>query len=397
MPQVTAIALTASEAPHYLAYAAISTPARAAREALRAYVEGLATRGVRELPGWLAARERLRANLGVLLGVPTASLALTGSTTHAIQCLAQSLTLAPRDTILCFGGEFPANVHSWEARARASGHAVLRPALDAVFGPPGPGALPPEACAARLEALLAGNRVRLVAISAVQFQTGRQMPLKAIAEVCHRHGALLFADCIQAAGCVPLSLPEAGVDFAAGGGHKWLLGTDGVGWLYVAPGREASLAPALTGWLSVRDPVGFLSRPSALVHDAPLEAVPRCFEAGSSSSAAVVALDAAVHAILEVGVSTIFAATQRFHDAIEAPLVGLGFTSERAAATAGRSGLLALRPPPDVTLTALQGQLAERGVIVTIPDGRLRIAPHLDADPARAPEVVSAVAEALRR
>jgi cysteine desulfurase/selenocysteine lyase len=387
--------LTSPEAPHYLAYAAVSPPASAARDALARYVDGVATRGVRELPEWLAARERLRENLATLLDVEAPALALTSSTTHAIQAVAMSLRLGPGDEILCFGGEFPANVHSWEARGRALGLATRRPHLDTVFGTAGRDALAPDACAARLEALLAGRRVRLVAISAVQFQTGRQMPLRALSEVCHRHGALLFADCIQAAGCVPLSLAEAGVDFAAGGGHKWLLGTDGAGWLFVAPGREAALAPTMTGWLSVRDPVGFLGRPDALDHDAPLVSAPRCFEAGSSSSAAVIALDAAVAAILKVGVARIFAATQRFHDAIEAPLAALGFTSERSRTPDGRSGILALRPPADVSLAPLQARLAERGVIVTIPDGRLRIAPHLDADPSRADEVTAAIEAAL--
>ncbi len=392
----TATTLTSPEAPHYLAYAAVAPVALAAREALRRYVEGLADHGVRELPRWLEARERLRGNIGRLLGVAPDTLGLVSSTTHAIQCLAQSLKLATGDEILCFGGEFPANVHSWEARARASGLGALRPSLEAVFGPAGPDARSPDACAERLDGLLAGRRVRLVAVSAVQFQTGRQMPLRALAEVCHRRGAWLFADCIQAAGCVPLELAATGVDFAAGGGHKWLLGTDGIGWLHVAPGRAEALAPALTGWLSVHDPVGFLSRPGALDHDAPLAPAPRCFEAGSSSSAAVIALDASVEALLGVSVGAIFAATQRFHDAVEGPLRALGFTSERAPTLEGRSGILALRPPEGVTLTTLQARLAARGVIVTIPDGRLRLAPHLDAGPATASAVIETIAEACR-
>ncbi len=206
------------------------------------------------------------------------------------------------------------------------------------------------------------------------------MPIAAMAEICHRHGALLCVDAIQAAGAVPLDLSAAGVDFAVGGGHKWLLALDGVGWLYVAPGREALLEPDFTGWLSVESAVRFLFEPDALDYDAPLVAVPRVFEAGSSSTAAIVALDASLGAIEAVGVAAIHAATQRYHDAIEPVLVAAGFVSERRCHPAARSGILGLRPPEGVVLTELQARLGEHGIAVTIPDGRLRIAPHIVSD-----------------
>src|SRR5690606_14112178 len=76
---------------------------------------------------------------------------------------------------------------------------------------------------------------RLVAVSAVQFQTGLAMPLGAMAALCHQHGAELFVDGIQAMGVVPIDVGALGIDYLASGSHKWLMGTEGAGILYVSP------------------------------------------------------------------------------------------------------------------------------------------------------------------
>ena len=46
-------------------------------------------------------------------------------------------------------------------------------------------------------------------------------------------GALVYADIIHAAGCIPVDLHASGVDLAAGASYKWLMGEFGLGFLYV--------------------------------------------------------------------------------------------------------------------------------------------------------------------
>lgn len=74
---------------------------------------------------------------------------------------------------------------------------------------------------------------KLVALSLVSTINGFEHDLKAVCEIAHEAGALVYADIIHAAGCVPVDLHASGVDFAAGASYKWLMGEFGLGFLYV--------------------------------------------------------------------------------------------------------------------------------------------------------------------
>ncbi len=369
----------------YAAHAAFTPLARSASLAVRAHLATHAAHGFGVVRDVMATREVLRAELARMIGAPPASLAFTQGTTASVIAVAQALAWRPGDVVVTLDGEFPANVTPWldAVREHRLGHRSM-PA-DAFYDDGGLDAL---------ERLLAPGDVRLVAVSAVQFQTGLAMPLAAIAELCRRHDALLFVDAIQAAGVVPLDLGALGVDLAAGGGHKWLCGLDGAGWLYVAPGREHELAHPRCGWLSLQDGARFLFEgPGELRYDRPLLPTPRVFEGGSSSSVALVALDEGVRMLNAVGVAATFAHVQRWHDALEPGLVLRGFASARSPDPARRSGILSVRPPSH-TAAEWQRRLAAHGVVVNTPDGWLRFAPHF-ASPVDEPALVLAAIDTI--
>ncbi|MCC6622356.1 MAG: aminotransferase class V-fold PLP-dependent enzyme [Deltaproteobacteria bacterium] len=352
----------------YAAHAAFTPLSRPARDAVVRHLAAHAAHGVGFVKDALAVREALRAELGRLLGVAPATLGFVQGTTAGVIAVAHALAWRPGDVVVTFEGEFPANVSPWLDVVARHGLGHRHMAADLLASDDGLDAL---------ERLLAPGDVRLVAVSAVQFQTGLAMPLAAMAELCHRHGALLFVDAIQAAGIVPLDLTALGVDLAVGGAHKWLCGLDGAGWVYVAPGREAALSRPAVGWLSHEDGARFLFEgPGELRYDRPLRPAPRVFEGGSSSSAALIALHEGVSLLNQVGVAAAYEHVQRWHDLLEPALVARGFVSARAATPARRSGILSFRPPPGTSLPELQQRLAAGRVIVSIPDGWLRFAPH---------------------
>jgi selenocysteine lyase/cysteine desulfurase len=294
------------------------------------------------------------------------------------------------DRVLLFEGEFPANVTPWQRAAELFG-------LEVAFLPLAAFERSVEEGLATLERALARG-ARLAAVSAVQFRSGLRMPLREMAALCHRAGAELCVDAIQALGAVPLDAAALALDYVATGAHKWLMGVEGAGFLYVRPDRMAALRPALAGWLSHEDAVAFLTRGEGhLRYDRPLRRQASVFEAGSSSGVAQAGLEASLRILLELGVAAIHAHVNAYLDRLEPALRDRGFRSLRHVDPALRSCTLSVAPPRPGAAPALRDALAARGVTVAIPDGLVRFAPHWPNDAGReVPCVLAALDEALR-
>ena len=80
------------------------------------------------------------------------------------------------------------------------------------------------------EALKRG--AKLVALMAVNNETGVVQPVREAADLCHKYGALLFADCVQAGRSCDLKALTAAADAVALSAHK-LGGPKGTGLLWV--------------------------------------------------------------------------------------------------------------------------------------------------------------------
>lgn len=76
------------------------------------------------------------------------------------------------------------------------------------------------------------HKTRLIEISAAAMYNGFQHNLKAVADLAHAHGALVYVDIVHAAGAEPLDVKASGIDFAACSSFKWLMGDFGLGFLY---------------------------------------------------------------------------------------------------------------------------------------------------------------------
>lgn len=121
---------------------------------------------------------------------------------------------------------------------------------------------------------------------------GTILPVKAMSQVAHAHGASVILDAAQTAGVYPIDVQDMGIDVLAFPGHKGLLGPQGVGGLYVAPGVE--VRPLLVG--------GTGSQSERV--DQP-DVRPDCYETGTLNAPAIVGLHAGVEHVLAAGTDTI--------------------------------------------------------------------------------------------
>ena len=354
----------------YLNHAAISPPSLAVRWAMKRVVADYERRGVGAFTAWHEQRGRLRGKIAELIGAAAPSdVAFVPSTTRGIVDVALCLPWSRGDRVVLFEGEFPANITPWQRAAALFGLEIAMIPLALFADADAPGL-------ARLDEELARG-ARLVAVSAVEFQTGLRMPLAAIGERCRAHGAELFVDAVQACGVGPIDVRAAGIDYLACGSHKWLMGLEGAGFLYASPERAAALRPSVAGWLSHDDGLGFLFEgPGLLRYDRPLRRTIDFVECGNYNTAGLAALEASVDLLLGLGVRAIFDHVGAYHDALEPGLRERGFTSLRAIDPARRSGILGVLPPDGVGVVALQRALGARGISCSIPDGVLRLSPH---------------------
>lgn len=370
----------------YLNHAAISPPSIQVIAQVQKVLSDYAKHGVQAFPRWDAQRETLRQDTARLVSAVSSEIGFIANTSAGVTHVALSFPWRKGDRVLLFHGDFPANVTPWQRAAELFG-------LELIFLTPSLFTTDEglETLRRELE-----RDVRLVALSVVQFQTGLRLPVRAIGSLCHRYGARLFVDAIQACGVVPLDVRHDNIDYLASGSHKWLMGFEGAGILFVRNEHQAEHRPYTAGWLSHTHAADFLFRgPGHLKTDRELRADAAVFEGGTPSLLALAALGASVPILQQLGVDAIFEHVCAYNDELEAGLVELGYSSLRAKEPEHQSALLCVRPPAPHDVLEVAAHLRRAGVMVATPDGNLRFSPHFPNSRDEIPRVLDCAKAAL--
>ncbi|MBI1382029.1 MAG: aminotransferase class V-fold PLP-dependent enzyme [Planctomycetaceae bacterium] len=375
----------------YLAHAAISPASSRVEARVMEEVRLVAERGLGAIGVLLETAEEARTGFAALIGAHPQDVAVLANTSTAAAAIATAIPWRAGDRIVLFEDEFPANVTPWQA-------AGARHGLEVVHLPIAPFAESHAAGLEQVERELRRGGVRLVAVSAVQFQTGLAMPVAELGALARHYGAELFVDAIQAVGARPIDVVTSGAHYLAAGAHKWLMGQLGTAFLWVEAEAAKGLTPAVVGWTSHESPDAFLIGPaSELTIDRPLRRGARVFEAGVLNHLGLAAAAAGMGPMLELGTRPIHDHVQHYHDLVEPALVELGFRSLRAAEPAARSAILALSPPRGVDAAAFSRELGELGIGTSAPCGYLRVAPHWPNSADELDAVLEAVRTALSK
>lgn len=306
-----------------------------------------------------AALQETRVTVARLLGAQPEEIALATNTTYGLNLAAGSLPIRPGEKVVLSDREFPANVYPW-LRLRERGVEVeLVPTI-------GPG-WPDEA---RLEERLRDPRVRVLAISSVQFASGYRADLDRLSALCRANGTYLVVDAIQALGQVPFDVRQTPVDILACGGQKWLLSPWGSGFVYLRRELVAELEPVVCGWMSFEGTDDFSQLThyhSTLRHDA------RRAELATLPFQDLMAMKESVALLLELGIERIEAHIRTLRE----PLYQL--------ARNGRLNLVSpMDPRHDSAIVCVQPEHVAEGyhalkkahVVCALREGTIRLAPH---------------------
>ena len=139
------------------------------------------------------------------------------------------------------------------------------------------------------------DKTRLVAMTQVSIVLGRVYPIREIADLAHRRGAVMVVDGAQSTPHLPVNVRELDADFFAFSGHK-LYGPMGIGVLY---GREA-LLDAMPPFLTGGEMIESVSRDGAVFAE-----LPHKFEAGTVNAPGAVGLAAAIDYVSGIGFETV--------------------------------------------------------------------------------------------
>jgi selenocysteine lyase/cysteine desulfurase len=221
------------------------------------------------------------------------------------------------------------------------------------------------------------RKTKLVAVSLVSWINGFTHDLKALCDIAHAHGALVYADVIQAAGARPIDVAALDVDFCASASYKWLMGDFGVGFLYA---KEQHLGSVLT-----RTQYGFRQLEEFSTHflpgdppgTGPISWKPRGgaaghFEVGTWASAAITALGNSLEFIQRIGVDRIHAHNRALAQRIQREVPGLGFAPLTPDESVGSIVSFVVK---DRETTARR--LARAKVDVSLGAHRMRISPSI--------------------
>ena len=145
------------------------------------------------------------------------------------------------------------------------------------------------------------DKTKIVAMTQVSNVLGRKYPVKEVAAMAHKKGAVMVVDGAQSTPHMPVNVQELGADFFAFSGHK-VFGPMGIGGLY---GRE-DLLEEMPPFLSGGEMIESVTRTGAVYAE-----LPHKFEAGTVNAAGAAGLAAAIQYVQSVGFDTI---QQREHD-----------------------------------------------------------------------------------
>lgn len=163
-----------------------------------------------------------RERIADFFGVKKSEISLTHNTTEGINIMAQGLPLQAGDEVIVTAHEHAGSAIPWLNRAHLD-DIVLK-----VFQPADTQQMNFEIIKS-----LVTSKTRAIAIPHITCTTGTVFPIREIADFARERGIFTAIDGAHGAGTLHLNLRELGCDFYAGCFHKWMLGPNGSGFLFV--------------------------------------------------------------------------------------------------------------------------------------------------------------------
>jgi selenocysteine lyase/cysteine desulfurase len=294
-----------------------------------------------------------------LINADTGEIALATNTSYGLHLAARALPLKRGDKVVVSDREFPANVYPWLM--------LKKQGIEVELAHCTPEGWPDEDF---LLSRLRDPKVRVLAVSFVQFSNGYRADLKKLSAATRENGTYLVVDGIQGIGNSVLDVRETPVDILACGGQKWLLSPWGSGFVYVRQELIAQLEPAITGWMAFEGTDDF----SRLTEYNPtFRADARRFEMITLPFQEFYGLTQSVELLLEIGLTEIAEVTRSLHEPIVKWAEARGVRIVSPQDERHRSAILCIAPEKAVEA---YHAVKRAHVVCSLREGAIRLSPH---------------------
>ena len=235
---------------------------------------------------YLALSEETKKYLAELINCESSCIAFVENTSNGINIIAQGLNLKKGDRILLNDIEFPANVYPFLN--------LQKNGIEIDFIKSHDGIVSAEDVINSVQ-----DNTKLISISFVQFLSGYKVDLEKIGKYCEENGIIFSVDAIQGLGAFQLDVKKCNIDFISCGTQKWLLGLQGLGFIFVSETLQNKLEQKYIGWLSVKNAWNLLD------YNLKLRNTAERFQNGTLNTFGVYALNASLKLFKEFGFENI--------------------------------------------------------------------------------------------
>jgi selenocysteine lyase/cysteine desulfurase len=296
---------------------------------------------------WVERTEAARRAFARLINAEPDEIAVTTSVSAGLSALASGLRYGARSKIVLTELEFPTVGQIWHAQESRGARVVH--------------AHPDE-----FERVV-DEDTAVVSLTHISFRTGEMYDPKKVAELAHKHGALMLLDAYQSVGSVPVDVKELDVDFLVAGALKYLLASAGLGFLYCRRELWERAWPTATGWFADRD---IFKMDASRYAPSPTA---RRFQSGTPPIPSIYAGIAGIELMEEIGIEENAEHVRALNAHLIAGLDDLGATLTTPKKRHRHGALICVKSSDVDELVAA---LRRWGVVTSERDGSVRISAH---------------------
>jgi cysteine desulfurase / selenocysteine lyase len=302
-----------------------------------------------------AVADETKSMIGEMINCSGERIAFLDNTTNGIIWLAQGIDWKPGDRIILNDVEFPANVYPFlQLKEKGVEIDFIKSTNGIITAEEVINAIHP--------------RTKLISISFVQFLSGYRIDLEKIGKVCREKEIIFSVDAIQGLGAIRLDVEKFNIDFLASGTQKWILGLQGLAFIFVRKELQDKLKSAPIGWLAVKDAWNLLD------FDITTKETAERFQPGTLNNLGIYAFNSSMKLFTEFGFDEIEKKILSNSRYLIDELARIGYKSPLLSIQKEYlSGIVSFRSD---NAQKIFDHLNQKKIVCSLREGYIRFAPH---------------------